>query len=86
MSKKLFFLYEKIIIDIFCSQDTKTSQQQVRGGTYENSNYQNNTNESGNNDNNYAGGYNRGGVPQQQQSSTQVYRPPHLQNRMNMQK
>ncbi|CAF3425393.1 unnamed protein product [Rotaria sp. Silwood1] len=76
-------------------QDTKSSQQQVRGGTYENSKYQNNTNEHGSNDNNYAGGYNRGGVPKQQQQqqqqqqqsqpATQVYRPPHLQNRMNMQ-
>jgi hypothetical protein len=71
---------------LFYSQDTKSSQQQVRGATFENSKYQNNSNEHGNNDNNYAGGYNRGGVTQQQQSSTQVYRPPHLQNRMNMQK
>ncbi|CAF0744287.1 unnamed protein product [Rotaria sordida] len=70
-------------------QDAKSSQQQIRGGTYENSRYQNNNNEHGSNDNNYAGGYNRGGVlqqqQQQQQPSTQVYRPPHLQNRMNTQ-
>lgn len=72
----------------FLSQDTKSSQQPIRGGTYENSKYQNNNNEHGNNDNNYDGGYNRGGISQQQQqqNSTQVYRPPHLQNRMNMQK
>jgi hypothetical protein len=57
---------------LFYSQDTKSSQQQVRGATFENSKYQNNSNEHGNNDNNYAGGYNRGGVTQQQQSSTQV--------------
>ena len=69
------------------SQDTPAPQQEVSGSTYENSKYQNNNNEHGNNDNNnYAGGYNRGGITQQQPSSTEVYRPPHLQNRMNMQK
>lgn len=72
---------------LFSSQDTKSSQQQSRGDTYENSRYQNNNNEHGSNDDNYTGVYNCGGVPQeQQQSSAQVYRPPHLQNRMNMQK
>ena len=75
----------RIVLCYFYSQDTKSSQQHVRGGTYENSKYQNNGNEHGNNDNNYAGGYNRGGVSQQQ-SSTQPYRPPHMQNRMNIQK
>ncbi|CAF4992471.1 unnamed protein product [Rotaria socialis] len=65
-------------------QETKSSPQQTCGDTYENSKYQNNK-EQGSNDNNYAGGYNRAGVPQQQ-PSTQVYRPPHLQNRMNSQK
>ncbi|CAF1032213.1 unnamed protein product [Adineta steineri] len=64
-------------------QDTKSSQP-TRGGTNENSKLQNTNNEHGNNDNNYAGGYNRGGIPQQQQTSTQAYRPPHLQNRMNL--
>ncbi|CAM4791624.1 unnamed protein product [Rotaria magnacalcarata] len=64
-------------------QEPKSSPQQTRGDANENSKYQNN-NEHGSNDNNYAGGYNRAGVPQQQ-PSTQVYRPPHLQNRMNSQ-
>jgi hypothetical protein len=67
---------------LFLRQDTKSPQQPSRGANYENARYQNNTNEHGNNDNNYAGGHNRGEVSQQQ-SSTQVYRPPHIQNRMN---
>ncbi|CAF1469084.1 unnamed protein product, partial [Adineta steineri] len=62
------------------------SQQQTRGNSYENSKFQKNHNEQGNNDNTYAGGYNRGGIPssQPQSSSTGVYRPPHMQNRMNV--
>jgi hypothetical protein len=73
------------------SQDAKPSQQRSsRGGSYENSRFQNNNSEQGNNDNAYAGGYNRGGAPlsqqQQQPTSTQVYRPPHMQNRMNIPK
>ncbi|UJR23740.1 hypothetical protein I4U23_026717 [Adineta vaga] len=65
-------------------QDKKSSQQQIRGGTFENSRLQNNEHGNNNNNNNYAGGYNRGGIPQQPTSS-QAYRPPHLQNRVNMQ-
>lgn len=90
MSKYLLFYLD--LNKFFCffssfRQDTQSSQQQTRGVSYENSRYQNNNNGQGNNDNAYAGGYNRGGVPSsQQQSSTQVYRPPHMQNRMNMQK
>ncbi|CAF3560722.1 unnamed protein product [Adineta steineri] len=68
------------------NQDVNSSQQQTRGNSYENSKFQKNHNEQGNNDNTYAGGYNRGGIPssQPQSSSTGVYRPPHMQNRMNV--
>lgn len=66
-------------------QDASTSQQSTRGGIQDNSRYQNKNVEQGNNNNSYAGGYNRGGAPPQQQvSSTQAYRPPHMQNRMNV--
>lgn len=78
--------FEELKKILFFSQGNNSSQQEVCGNTYENSNYQNHNNEHGINDINYAGGYNHGGISQQQQSSTQVYRPPHLQNRMNMQK
>ena len=66
----------------FCSETAKSSQQSC-GRTYENSKYRNKKDEH---DNNYAGEYNRGGAPQRQQQTTQVYRPPHRQHRMNMQK
>lgn len=54
-------------------QVTKSSQQEIRDDTYENSKYQDN--------NNTAGEYDRREI--QQQSVSQVYRPPHIQNRMN---
>ncbi|CAF2084346.1 unnamed protein product [Rotaria magnacalcarata] len=73
-------------------QDTKPTQQPIYVGSFENSRFQNNNSEQGNTDNTYVGGYSRGGGPpplkQQpplpQNSSTQVYRPPHMQHRMNM--
>lgn len=72
----------------YYSQDTQSLHQQSVGGSYDNSRFQNN--DQGTNDNNYVGGYSRGGVPpakqQQPQSSTQVYRPPHMQNRMSVPK
>lgn len=73
-----------MLLLLFSSQDASSSQQSARGGVQDNSRYQNKTMEQGNN-NSYAGGYNRGGTaaPQQQVPSTQVYRPPHMQNRMN---
>ena len=91
MSKSGFDANRLRVLAIFFSQDAQPSQLPSRGNSFENSSFQNNTNEQGSTDNNYAGGYNRGGVPpsQQQQSqpsSSQAYRPPHMQNRMNLPK
>ena len=66
--------------------------QQPTCGSYDISRFQKNMSGQGNNDGVYAGGYSRGGIlppkqpQQQQQLSTQVYRPPHIQNRMNIPK
>jgi hypothetical protein len=77
---------------LLSSRDNKSpQQQQVRGSSYENTRFQNSNNDQGNKDGLYAGGYNRAGEapppppPQQQQlsASSQVYRPPHMQHRMN---
>ena len=72
---------------VYCSQETKSSQPATRGGTFENSKYQKNNNEQGSSDAAYAGGYNRADAASQPSQSTgQVYRPPHMQNRVNVPK
>jgi hypothetical protein len=74
--------------DRYSRQETKPSQQQTRGNTLETTRYQNPNNEQGNSENLYAGGYQQRAGNQQQQNPSTVpaYRPPHVQNRMNIPK
>ena len=70
------------------SQNAKPSQPQSRGSAYESTRFPNTSDELGTNDNLYAGGYSRNVPPQHSHlsASSQVYRPPHIQNRMNVPK
>lgn len=80
MSKSMFFRKKKanqslIFLFISFSQELKSSQNFSRGTTFENSKFQKqqqqNPNENGNGDNN------------NKTNHAGVYRPPHIQNRMN---